>query len=176
MPANVIIRPAKTSDAAAIRRLYAPYVTHTAITFDEKVPTVAAMAHKIRDIKKTHPFLVAEHNDKLVGYAYATPFRPRASFRWSVETTVYVDPNYHRRGIARALYKLLLRMLKRQNFVTAYAVITLPGPASVALHESFGFKPIAVLKNTGYKLAAWRDVGLWEMRLNEPTGNPTEPG
>jgi phosphinothricin acetyltransferase len=171
-----IIRTASPSDSGDIVRIYAPYVTNTAITFDEEVPTVAMMSGKIRDTLAKHPFLVAELGERVVGYAYASEFRPRASFRWSVETTVYVSRDSQRQGVGRALYNVLLSTLTRQGFVTAYGVITLPGVASVALHESFGFARIAVFHAVGFKLGAWHDVGFWERRLNTATNRPTEPG
>jgi len=172
---DLIIRSAASCDAAVIARIYAPFVSDTAVTFDEEIPTAAAMSHKIDDIVKMYPFLVAQQGDQIVGYAYASPFRPRASFRWTVEVTVYVNAANQRQGIGRSLYEVLLPTLTKHGFVTAYAVITLPGLASVAMHEAFGFKRIAVFQKVGFKLGQWHDVGYWERRLNTPTANPAEP-
>ncbi len=172
---GIIIRMARAADAGEIAGIYAPYVTDTAITFDEAAADAAAMSRKIRAILATHPFLVAQLGQRVVGYAYASEFRPRASFRWAVEVTVYVSREHHRRGIGRALYDVLLPMLSRQGFVSAYAVITLPGLASVALHEKFGFTRAGVLQAAGFKLGTWHDVGYWQRQLNEPTTNPREP-
>jgi phosphinothricin acetyltransferase len=172
---DLLIRAAALLDSAQIVDIYAPYVRESAVTFDEEVPTIAAMSHKIEDIQKMYPFLVAQYETKVIGYAYASAFRPRAAFRWSVEVTVYVSREHHRRGVARALYDVLLPTLKNRGFVTAYAAITLPGWPSVALHEAYGFRGIATFAATGFKLGAWHDVGFWELRLNSPSGNPPEP-
>ena len=118
---------------------------------------------------------MAGDGDKILGYAYGHAFRDRAAYRWSVETSVYVCQNAHGKGIGSALYKRLLAMLKAQGFVCAMAGITLPNPASVALHERCGFQKVGACNNIGYKNKAWHDVGFWELELNPPTVSPAEP-
>lgn len=170
-----LIRPATPEDAAAIAAIYEPYVRETAITFEEDPPDADAMRQRIEATTRTYPWLVACIDNAPVGYACASPHHARASYRWSVDTAIYIAHDHHRRGVGRALYAALLPILARQGFVTAYAGATLPNPASVALHESMGFRKVAVYRNVGYKLGAWRDVIWWSLQLNPPPPSPAEP-
>ena len=111
----------------------------------------------------------------MVGYAYAGEHRVRAAYRWNVEVGIYLDQTAHRRGIGRRLYGALFELLRRQGYVNAYGVITVPNPASVGLHESLGFVPEALFPKSGYKDGAWRDVGWWSLRLQPPPLPPSEP-
>lgn len=137
------------------------------------------MARRLRATLSRLPWLVAEADEAtVVGYAYAAQHRERAAYRWSVDISVYVDPAWHGRGIGRALYNALLSVLRRQGFVNVYAGVTLPNPASVALHESIGMHLIGVYERVGFKLGAWHDVAWYGMRLAEPDANggaPPEP-
>jgi L-amino acid N-acyltransferase YncA len=172
---EITIRAASGQDGAAVAGIYAHYITHTAITFEEQIVDAAAMTGRIEETIAKYPYLVAEADGKVAGYAYACPHRARASYRWAVDVTVYLDEAYHRRGIGRGLYGVLLPVLKRQGFVTAYAGIALPNAASVGVHEAMGFEWAAVYRNVGFKLGAWRDVGWWGKTLNDPASHPTEP-
>jgi phosphinothricin acetyltransferase len=104
-------------------------------------------------------------DDRVVGVAYAGPWNERAAYRWTVESTVYVEPSAHRRGVGDALYTELLDRLRRQGFHSAVAVIALPNDPSVGLHERHGFVRVGQLVEAGYKWDAWHDVGLWQNRL-----------
>ena len=161
----VRVRTATPADAGAVADIYAPYVTDTAITFEETAPTAGDFATRIRDTLARDPFLVAEHEGEIVGYAYASPRGARASYRWSIDTAIYVARDRARGGVGRALYSRLLPVLKAQGYAKAYAGIAIPNVPSVAFHESFGFRRIAMLPAVGYKLGAWRDVGWWELPL-----------
>jgi phosphinothricin acetyltransferase len=174
-PTDLKIRQAQREDGAAIARIYAPYAIGTAITFDEKPPTAGEMSRRIGWILNQYPYLVAQSGENVIGYCYATSHRLRASYRWSVDVGIYIDQSHHRSGVGTALYKTLLPLLRCQGYVMAYAGITLPNAASVGLHESIGFKPLTVYKNVGFKLGQWRDVGWWELALNDPPPNPKEP-
>jgi phosphinothricin acetyltransferase len=169
------IREANPSDGPAISRIYAPFVQNTPVTFEEQFPDGPAMSRRIEESIQSFPFLIAETNNQPIGYAYATTHRARASFRWSVEVSIYVEPAHHRRGIGRALYGTLLPLLAEQGFFVAIAGITLPNAASVRLHESIGFEQIGIYKNIGFKLGQWRDVGWWQKQLNTPRANLREP-
>jgi phosphinothricin acetyltransferase len=169
------IREANPSDGPAISRIYAPFVQNTPVTFEEQVPDGTAMTRRIEESIQSFPFLIAETNNQPIGYAYATSHRARASFRWSVDVSIYVEPAHHRRGIGRTLYGTLLPLLAEQGFFVAIAGITLPNAASVRLHESIGFEQIGIYKNIGFKLGQWRDVGWWQKQLNTPRANPREP-
>ena len=99
----------------------------------------------------------------MLGYAYASRHRERAAYQWSVDVSVYVRADAHRRGIGRALYTALLRIVTAQGFYGAYAGITLPNASSVGLHEAMGFRAVGVYRAVGYKLGAWHDVGWWDL-------------
>lgn len=164
-------------DAVGCAAIYAPFVEATAISLEERVPTAADLAARMRRIEQTHPWLVAEHRDRVAGFAYACPHRERAGYRWATEVTVYVDPAFQRQGIGRTLYRHLLDLVYRQGLWVACAGIGLPNEASVSLHESLGFLPVGVYRNIGYKLGRWWDVGWWQLALREPgEGPPLEPG
>ena len=153
MPARALdpsIRPAEVGDAAAIAEIYAPYVSDTAISFETEPPTAATMAQRIVGSLETHPWLVAECDGEVVGYAYAGKHRERAAYRWTVDTTIYVNAATSRRGIGRALYRVLLDVLWQQGFRSAFAEIVLPNPGSVRLHETAGFKLIGIHKDVGF--------------------------
>jgi L-amino acid N-acyltransferase YncA len=163
-------------DAAAVAAIYRPAVESTIATFEEIAPGPAEMARRIGDTVARTPWLVAEgRSGEVIGYAYAGPHHHRPGYRWSVAISVYVDPTHQGRGIGRALYDELLAILRRQQFVNAYAGIALPNPASVALHEGVGMERIGVYERVGFKFGAWRDVAWYGLRLTEPDGIPPEP-
>jgi phosphinothricin acetyltransferase len=164
-------------DASACAAIYAPYVRDTAISFEEEPPDAGELRQRIERISQTHPWLVAEQDGDLVGYAYGCPHRERAAYRWVADVSVYVDQRHQRRGIGRALYAALLGLLERQGLHVACAGVTLPNDASVAIHESLGFRPVGVYRRIGFKLGAWWDVGWWELELRKPSPeSPPEPG
>jgi L-amino acid N-acyltransferase YncA len=152
-------------DAPAVLEIYAPFVRTTAVTFEYEVPSVADMAERIRAVTVRWPWLVCDRDGAVAGYAYASTWRSRAAYQWAVETTVYVHEHARREGIGRALYRALLACVRLQGHRLALGVITLPNDASVALHETFGFRRTAVHRACGHKLAAWHDVGVWELEL-----------
>lgn len=161
-------------DAGACAAIYAPYVRDTPISLEEQPPTAHEIAKRIQTTTQTHPWLVAEDKTELIGYAYATRHRERASYRWATDVTVYVAPQSQRRGVGRVLYQALFTLLTDQGFRIACAAITLPNPASVGLHESLGFQPVGVYRNIGWKLGSWHDVGWWQLALGgeDPPGEP----
>lgn len=160
-----MIRQCTTADAAAICEIYNHYVRHTVITFEEVPVVVAEMAQRILDVTARYPWLVAEENGAVVGYAYAAPWRPRSAYRFSVESTVYVAPGQVGRGVGTALYRELIEGLRALDVHCAVGGIALPNPASVTLHEKLGFKKIGQLVEIGRKLDRWVDVGYWELIL-----------
>lgn len=171
-----MIRPADaTRDARACAEIYQPFVHDSPVSFETEPPSADEMAQRIEQLSTTHPWLVAERDGAVAGFAYAAPHRDRAAYRWAANVTVYVDATHHRRGIARQLYDELFRLLRRQRFHVACAGIALPNDASVQLHEGLGFQQVGVYRNIGYKAGAWRDVGWWQLRLLPPDGPPAEP-
>jgi phosphinothricin acetyltransferase len=167
------IRAANASDAGQIAAIYAPYVRDTAISFEVVPPTTAEMRARIRAVGAAYPWLVAASNGAVLGYAYAGRHSERAAYQWSVNVSVYIHPDHHRRGIGRALYTALLGIVTAQGFYRAYGGITLPNASSIGLHETMGFRPLGVYHGVGYKLGAWHDVGWWELTLQG--GAPPPP-
>ena len=161
-----LIRPATVNDAPAIAAIYRPIVESTPISFETVAPDADEMRRRIQEVLGSHVWLVCERDGVVAGYAYASAHRARAAYRWSVDTSVYVDDAFRRRGIGHALYLSLLAVLTAQGYANAFAGITLPGPASVGLHERAGFTPLGVYRRVGYKLGAWHDVGWWQRSLD----------
>ncbi len=169
------IRLATGRDAPAIAGIYAPYCSSSVISFEEAAPDADEMARRIRSIGSTRPWIVLEDADALVGYAYASPHHDRAASRWSVSTAVYVGRTHHRRGAGRALYTTLLVLLRDLGYYTATAGITLPNPASVGLHEAFGFTRVGVYRDIGHKMGGWHDVAWYQTALQPVVPRPSDP-
>lgn len=170
------VRAATPDDAVAIASIYAPYVTGSAVSFEVAPPDAGEMRRRIEAGGGLYPWYAAvTDGERLIGYAYATPFRQRPAYRYAVETSVYLDPEYHGRGAGRLLYQALIRTLEKQRFVQAIAAITLPNDASVRLHEATGFTSAGMYRQVGYKGGRWLDVGLWQRGLAPATNPPTEP-
>lgn len=168
------IRIAAAADAEAIHAIYAPSVSAGTATFETVLPGIGIMRERIRARLQHYPWLVWEEAGKVLAYAYAGRFRERAAYDWIAETSIYVDADAHRRGIARRLYACLLEVMCLQGINQAVGVITLPGTVSVALHESMGFSPAGVWRNAGYKLQRWWDVGVWQKAL-QPVADSPQP-
>lgn len=170
------IRPADAAqDASACAAIYEPFVRDSAVSFEVEAPSADEMAGRIEQIATTHHWLVAERDEQVAGFAYASPHREREAYRWAADVTVYVDPAHHRHGIARQLYEELFRLLRMQHVHVACAGISLPNAASVGLHEALGFTLVGVYRDIGYKAGAWRDVGWWRLPLLPADGLPQEP-
>jgi len=169
------IRMALEADSAAITSIYGHFVEKTAISFEYQAPTVKEMAERIRRLTVRLPWLVLDDNGVITGYAYASPHRERMAYSWSVDTTVYVSPNYQRRGVGRAIYTTLFTLLQIQGYCKAFAGITLPNPASVGLHILLGFEPVGVYRGVGYKLGAWHDVMWYQLSLRPEQQKPSLP-
>lgn len=169
------IRDARPEDAAALLAIYRPYVEQTPVTFEVTCPSVTTFGQRIRGLSERFPWLVAEEERGVLGYAYASSHRERLAYQWTVEVSVYTAEHARRRGVGRALYKTLFALLKRQGFVNAYAGISVPNDESVDFHEALGFERFALYEQVGYKLGAWRDVGWWRLALNRPEPDPDEP-
>jgi phosphinothricin acetyltransferase len=168
------IRVATAADAGQIQAIYAPIVRDTTISFEYEPPTVDEMAQRITGTLPTHPYLVCEEEGRVLGYIYAGAHRARAAYRWSVDTTVYVEGRIRHKGVGRTLYQALLSILCRQGFHSAFAGIALPNAGSVGLHEALGFRPVGVYQDVGFKHGQWRDVGWWRLGLSEgpPAAEP----
>lgn len=157
-----MIRCAVPGDAVQICAIYNPYIVDSTITFEETLVSIEEMAQRIRDVSKQGRWLVDERGGRIVGYAYATPWRVRSAYRFSVESTVYVAPDAARQGVARGLYEALLAALQEDGIHAVIGGIAQPNLASVALHERLGFEKIAHFKEVGQKFGKWIDVGYWQ--------------
>lgn len=161
-----MIRLAELSDAAAITDIYNPYITDTTITFEEQTLSAGQMAQRIQDIRAAGlPWLVAEDAGRLMGYAYASPWKARSAYRHSVEVSVYLHPQAQGQGWGSRLYEALFSALKTREVHVAIGGIALPNPASIALHEKFGMKQVARFEQVGFKFGQWLDVGYWQKIL-----------
>lgn len=170
------IRRATADDAAAIASIYAPYVTDHPVSFETEAPDAAEIGRRIAEGGALYPWLVAvDEEGAVLGYSYACAFRTRPAYRFTVETTVYLAEGAGGRGIGTALLGALLPMLEAQGFTQAIAAITLPNPASVALHEKMGFRRAGTYEKVGFKLGEWRSVGLWQRALAPMAEAPAEP-
>ena len=169
----VVVRPARVSDAAGIAAIYRPYVERHHFTFEESPPDAGEIA--LRMANPIHPWLIAEEDGQVLGYASTSPMRNRAAYRWSIETGIYISPDAQGRGLGRALLSAHVDLLERQGFVTAIAGIALPNEASVALHEKLGFTLLGIERGVGFKLGQWIDVGRWQRDLAPRIGAPAEP-
>jgi L-amino acid N-acyltransferase YncA len=169
------IRLATAQDGPAIADIYRPAVTDAAISFEMEPPDGAQMQERVVDTLKRLPWLVCEAGADVVAYAYASAFRNRAAYQWSVEVSAYVREDSRRAGAARALYASLFAVLVLQGYRNALAGITLPNDASVGFHRSVGFTSIGVYRGVGYKHGAWHDVGWYERPLAPRRVDPPPP-
>jgi L-amino acid N-acyltransferase YncA len=158
-----MIRSATRADAEAIARIYNHYVLNTTMTFEEEAVSPEEMACRIAEaLSSSLPWVVLEQEGQLTGYAYATPWKSRSAYRFSVESSIYLAPEVCGHGLGTKLYQVLLPQLKEHGFHAVIGGIALPNPASIALHEKFGMTKIAHFKEVGFKLGQWIDVGYWE--------------
>ncbi|WP_103352732.1 GNAT family N-acetyltransferase [Amycolatopsis sp. CA-128772] len=167
-----MIRAATPHDAAACAALYAPYVTDTAVSFEDDPPDAGEMA---RRISAAHAWFVLEDHGHIAGYAYANRFAERAAYRWSCETSIYLEQGRRRTGAGRALYETLFRRLRERGFCRAFAGMTLPNEASAGLHRALGFEPAGVYRRVGWKHGAWHDVAWVQKDLHATEGCASGP-
>jgi L-amino acid N-acyltransferase YncA len=170
------IRSASVADAEAIAAIYAPIVLETIISFEWVPPTAEEFRARIAKTLIKYPWLVAtDDTDQVTGYVFAVGHKDPASYQWSVNTSVYIRADSRGRGAGKALYTELFRQLVSLGYHRAFAGVALPNPASIALHESIGFKLLGIYKNVGFKFGAWRDVGWWQRDLQPPETLPEKP-
>ncbi|HEU5348675.1 MAG TPA: arsinothricin resistance N-acetyltransferase ArsN1 family B [Ktedonobacterales bacterium] len=172
---SMIIRIARPHDTPAITAIYAPVVKDTGISFEMIPPTEDEIAQRLTKTLAQFPWLVADAGGVVVGYAYASKHRERAAYQWASDVSVYVHKDWRGKGIGVTLYTALFTILRAQGYFNVYAGITLPNPASVALHEAMGMIPVGIYRHVGYKAGAWHDVGWWQGTLQELANNPDPP-
>ena len=166
------MRLAAVSDSESILNIYAPYITDTAVSFETEIPAIGDFSARIAKIAEEYPFVVYEMNGKIIGYAYASRHRERAAYRFDVDVSIYVLPEYHGLGIACKLYDCLFALLKKLGYINAYAAYTESNGRSMKFHQKFGFTLIGVHHKTGYKLGRWHDVTWLEKTINAHDEKP----
>ena len=158
-----LIRPATLDDAEAVARIYNHYIRDTVVTFEEDVVSIQEMTGRLGKVTASSlPWVVAEENGSVLGYAYASAWHGRCAYRFSTEITVYLAPGAQGKGLGSKLYDTLFARLKDKGIHTVIGGIALPNPASVALHEKFGMTQVAHFKEVGFKFGQWIDVGYWQ--------------
>ena len=163
----LIVREAQDSDVPAILEIYNPYITRTAVSFEEEPVTEPEMRRRIEEVQSyALPWLCAELDGRLAGYAYATRWRERSAYRFTAETTIYLAEGLLGRGFGNSLYSALLDRVRAAGMHQVMAVITLPNPASVRLHEKLGYVKVAHFSQVGYKFDRWLDVGYWQLAIS----------
>lgn len=167
-------RIATPNDATALAAIYAPYVENTAISFEYTAPSPEEFADRITHTLTRYPYFVAEQDGIIIGYAYASAFKERAAYDWSVETSIYVSAAYHSKGTGRLLYQVLEDTLKKQHVCTMCACIAYPNPPSISFHESMGFHHVAHFTASGYKMGTWYDM-IWMEKEIAPHTVPPIP-
>jgi len=161
---TISIRSAKESDAAALARIYNHYVSATCVTFETDPVPAPDMAGRIAETQRASlPWLVAEDSGQVVGYAYASKWKGRCAYRYSVESTVYLDASSTGKGIGSRLYAELITAIRALSMHAVIGGIALPNEQSIALHERLGFKKVAHFEQVGYKQDRWIDVGYWQL-------------
>ena len=168
---DTIIRDATQSDVEALLAIYAPYVKLTAITFEYEVPNVDDFRQRLQEVQAKYPWIVAEVDGQIVGYAYASPFKERAAYQWAVETSIYVDSNMKRLGIGRKLHEALEQRLKAQGILNMNACISFVEAEdeylthdSIRFHEQLGYQEVAHFHLCGKKFGRWYDM-IWMEKL-----------
>ena len=183
MNGHLMIRPTCEKDAAALARIYAYYVEKTAITFEYTAPDMAEMERRRQEISQRYPYLVAESDGKVVGYAYAHAFYGREAYAWSVESSIYVDVNIRKHGIGRKLYEALEKALKSMGILNINACIAVPRNdqdpyvtnGSLNFHQRLGYTLVGRFHNSGYKFDRWYDVVWMEKMIGPHTVHPRFP-
>lgn len=175
MHTNYHLRQAAPRDAEALLQIYAPYVTETNITFEYEVPSVEGFQSRIENTLERYPYLVAlDEQDRIIGYAYASAFKSRAAYDWSVETSIYVKTGIHGKGVGSLLYEELERLLRLQHVVNACACITATAEESIRFHKKFGYVQTAMFHKSGYKSGQWLDM-IWMEKFLGPHTVPPMP-
>lgn len=168
------IRRCTPDDAHAVAAIYDPIVADTMISFEDTPPGPEEMRRRIVAAGDLYPWLAFDRGGEVLGYAYASPHRSRAGYRWSVDVSVYVSSSARRSGVARALYSRLFDVLARQGYYRPFAGVALPNKASTELHESVGFTAVGIYHRVGFKFGKWHDVQWFERRLIPDDSTPSE--
>ena len=162
---NIQLRFATQEDVPALLEIYRQYIP-TTVTFEYVLPSEEEFSRRVADFSAVYPYLVAEEQGKILGYAYAHRCAERAAYGWGAELSVYLHPDAAGRGLGRLLYQTLMELLRLQGVQTVYGLVTSPNPASEGLHKSMGFRLLGVQQKAGYKNGCWIDL----LRFEKPIG------
>lgn len=159
------IRNVTTADIPKLVEIYGHYVLQTATTFEYEVPTLDEFTTRVTQIQHTYPYLVAVKEDVVVGYAYASAYKARKAYDWSVEVSVYLAPDAQKNGIGRMLYEQLEQRLRMQNIHQTLACITSSNTSSIRFHERLGYQIVGEFRQVGYKFDTWWDITWMQKTL-----------
>ena len=162
-----MIRRVVPADARAISSIYNYYVNNTDISFEEKPVSINEMEKRIRETTAEYPWFVAEKEGSILGYAYTNKYRERSAYRYTAELTIYIKNGEEGKGLGAELMKRVIEETRKKNIHTLISAIAIPNERSVTIHEKFGFKKVGHLKDVGFKLDRWIDVGYWELVLTK---------
>lgn len=165
------IRTATPADAAGLRAIFQHYIEKP-VTFLYRMPTEEEIAWTVMDVLCRYPYLVAEEEGRLLGYAYAHPLREYVAYGWDAELTIYLAPEATRKGVGTRLYTALIGLLRLQGVKNVYGCVTTPNPASESLHRKLGFAHVGGFHQTGYKSGKWQDVVWFEKNIAPCEGEP----
>ncbi len=178
---NIRIRTARPEDAIELLEIYAPYVRETAVTYEYTVPSKEEFASRIRHTMEKYPYLVAEKDGEILGYAYAGAFHPRAAYAWDAEMSIYIKKDRKRSGIGKTLYEALEKLLAEQNILNVYACIACPEEEdeyltkdSIRFHERMGYRIVGEFRECAYKFGRWYGMVWMEKRIGKRTADPAE--
>ena len=178
---NIRIRTARSKDAIELLEIYAPYVRETAVTYEYTVPSKEEFASRIRHTMEKYPYLVAEKDGEILGYAYAGAFHPRAAYAWDAEMSIYIKKDRKRSGIGKTLYEALEKLLAEQNILNVYACIACPEEEdeyltkdSIRFHERMGYRIVGEFRECAYKFGRWYGMVWMEKRIGKRTADPAE--
>lgn len=178
---NIRIRTARPEDAIELLEIYAPYVRETAVTYEYTVPSQEEFASRIRHTMEKYPYLVAEKDGEILGYAYAGAFHPRAAYAWDAEMSIYIKKDRKRSGIGKTLYEALEKLLAEQNILNVYACIACPEEEdeyltkdSIRFHERMGYRIVGEFRECAYKFGRWYGMVWMEKRIGKRTADPAE--
>ena len=168
---NITIRTASPADAGRLLAIYAPYIIDTVITFEYDVPTEEQFRQRMAKVQQRYPWLVAEADGEIIGYAYASQFKDRAAYDWAVETSIYVEKGHRHAGVGRLLHDALEQALRRQGILNMNACLAysehedeyLPTD-SLHFHRSLGYEQVAHFHKCGRKCGRWYDM-IWMEKL-----------
>lgn len=169
------IRPITERDADEVLNVYKYFVDNTIVSFEYEAPTRDEYLQRIITNTEKYPWLVCLRHNEIVGFAYGSTHRYRTAYQWSPESTIYLAPGFHTKGIGRILYKTLFSLLKLQGYYNVFAGVSLPNEKSVGFHQALGFEEIGIFKNVGYKHGNWHHTHWFQLALTEPILNPATP-